>query len=234
MAALSTGRLEETLDELRQDFDAAYSLGFNPDHEPDDKPRNIKVRVTTDGLKLRFRDNYTLKTDEGSAALRTRMAMIVGQSENLLGIAVEFEPVAKREGRRRVIQTAVRIPIDSLTMVPVGGDVYQGELEFAFYLEDEKGASTPIQKRELPLELPGEAVSATTPVHITYNVGFQVRAGDHRLALSVTDTLSSTASTLTWNLSIDAEDRVVVHGSVIHYQSVILSEAAKRPSRRIP
>lgn len=201
---------QETLDELRQDFDAAYSLGFNPDHEPDDKPRNINVRVTTDGLKLRFRDNYTLRTDEGSAALRTRMALIVGQSENLLGIAVEFEPVAKREGRRRVVQTAVRIPIDSLTMVPVGGDVYQGKLEFSFYLEDAKGASTPIQKLELPLELPGEAVSATTPVHITYNVGFRVRPGDHRLALNVTDNLSSTASTLTWNLSIDAEDSVVV------------------------
>lgn len=201
---------QETLDELRQDFDAAYSLGFNPNHEPDDKPRNIKVRVAKEGMKLRFRDNYTLKTDEGSAALRTRMAMIAGQSENLLEIEVEFEPVAKREGRRRVIQTAVRIPIGSLTMVPVGGDKYQGQLEFSFYLEDEKGASTPIQKSELPLELPGEAVSSTTPVHITYDVGFKVRPGDHRLALSVTDTLSSNASTLTWNLSIDDENRVVV------------------------
>ncbi|MBD3852377.1 MAG: VWA domain-containing protein [Acidobacteria bacterium] len=201
---------EETLDDLRQDFDTAYSLGFNPEHEPDDKPRNIKVRVTTDGLKLRFRDNYTLKTDENSAALRTRMAMIAGQSENLLGIEVEFEPVAGRDGRRWVVQTAVRIPIDSLTMVPVGGDLYQGQLEFSFYLEDEKGASTPIQKSELPLELPGEAVSATTPVHITYDVGFMVRPGDHRLALNVTDALSSTASTLTWHLSIDGGGNVVV------------------------
>ncbi len=201
---------EETLDDLRQDFDTAYSLGFNPDHEPDDKPRNIKVRVAKDGLKLRFRDNYTLKTDESSAALRTRMAMIAGQSENPLGIEVEFGPVAEQAGRRRVVQTAIRIPIDSLTMVPVGGDVYQGQLEFAFYLEDEKGASTPIQKSELPLELPGEAVSATTPVHITYDVGFKVRPGDHRLALNVTDALSSTASTLTWNLSVDGEGAVRV------------------------
>jgi VWFA-related protein len=201
---------EETLGDLKQDFDTAYSLGFNPDHEPDDKPRNIKVRVTRDGLKLRYRDNYMLTTDESLAAVRTRMAMIAGQSENPLGITVEFEPVAERDGRRRVIQTAVRIPIDSLTMVPVGGDVYQGQLEFSFYLEDEKGASTPIQKSELPLELPGEAVSGTTSAHITYDVGFKVRPGNHRLALNVTDTLSSTASTLTWNLSIDAEDRVVV------------------------
>ena len=113
---------EETLDDLRQDFDTAYSLGFNPDHEPDDKPRNLKVRVTTDGLKVRYRDNYTLKTDEGSAAIRTRMAMIAGQTENPLGIAVEFDPVAERAGRRWVVQTAIQIPIDSLTMVPVGGD----------------------------------------------------------------------------------------------------------------
>ncbi len=201
---------EETLDGLRQDFDTAYSLGFNPDHEPDDKPRNLKVRVTTDGLKVRYRDNYTLKTDEGSAAIRTRMAMIAGQSENPLGIAVEFDPVAERAGRRWVVQTAIRIPIDSLTMVPVGGDIYQGQLEFAFYVEDDQGASAPIQKNELPLELPGDAVSGTTQAHITYEVGFKLRPGDHRLALNVTDALSSTASTMTWNLSIDGDGNVVV------------------------
>ena len=125
-------------------------------------------------------------------------------------IEVEFGPVAEQAGRGRVVQTAIRIPIDSLTMVPVGGDLYQGQLEFSFYLEDEKGASTPIQKSELPLELPGEAVSATTPVHITYDVGFKVRPGDHRLALNVTDALNSTASTLTWHMSIDAGGNVVV------------------------
>jgi len=201
---------EETLDDLKQDFDTAYSLGFNPDHEPDDKPRNLKVRVTTDGLKVRYRDNYTLKTDEGSAAIRTRMAMIAGQSENPLGIAVEFDPVAEPAGRRWVVQTAIRIPIDSLTMVPVGGDVYQGQLEFAFYVEDDQGASAPIQKNELPLELPGDAVSGTTQAHITYEVGFKLRPGDHRLALNVTDALSSTASTMTWNLSIDGDGNVGV------------------------
>ena len=109
-----------------------------------------------------------------------------------------------------MIQAAIHIPINLLTMVPIGGDVYQGQLEFTFYLEDENGATTPIQKSELPLELPGKAVSATTPVHITYDVGFKVRPGDHRLALAVTDMLSSTASTLTWNLSVDGEGAVTV------------------------
>jgi VWFA-related protein len=201
---------EETLADVRQDFDTSYSLGFNPNHEPDDKPRKITVRVARDGLKLRFRDNYMLTTDEGSASVRTRMAMIAGQSENPLGIEVEFDQLAEKAGKKKVIQAAIRIPVESLTMLPVGGDMYQGQLEFAFYLEDEKGASTPIQKNELPLELPGEAVSATTPVHITYDVGFKVRVGDHRLALNVTDTLSSTASTLTWNLSVGGDGAVVV------------------------
>ena len=136
--------------------------------------------------------------------------MIAGQSENPLGIEVEFEPVADKAGRRKVVQAAIRIPVQMLTMLPVGGDMYQGQLEFTFYLEDEGGATTPLQKSELPLELPGEAVSSTTPVHITYDVGFKVRAGDHRLALAVTDMLSSTASTLTWNLLVDGDGAVRV------------------------
>ena len=201
---------DETLDEVRQDFDAAYSLGFTPDHEPDDKPRDIKVRVPRDGVKVRYRDNYTLMTDEGSAAVQTKIAMILGETTNPLGISVEFEPAAKRAGRGRVVQTAVRVPIGPLTMVPVAADRFQGRLEFAFYLEDEDGASTPIQQSELPVELPGEAVSSTNPIHITYDVGFKVRLGVHRLALTVTDALGSTASTLTWNLSIAADGAVTV------------------------
>ncbi len=201
---------DETLDEVRQDFDTAYSLGFTPDHEPDDKARDIKVRVLRDGVKVRSRDNYTLTTDEGSAAIQTKIAMILGETTNPLGITVEFKPTAKRAGRRRVVQTAVRIPIGPLTMVPVGGDRFQGRLEFAFYLEDEDGASTPIQQSELPLELPGEAVSPTTPNHITYDVGFKVRPGNHRLALTVTDALGSTSSTLTWNVSIAGDGAVTV------------------------
>ncbi|MFV2071578.1 MAG: VWA domain-containing protein [Thermoanaerobaculales bacterium] len=201
---------DETLDEIRQDFDAAYSLGFAPDHEPDDKARDIKVRVLRDGVKVRYRDNYTLTTDEGSAAVRTKIAMMLGETTNPLGISAEFDPSAKRAGRRRLIQVAVRIPIGPLTMVPVGGDRFQGRLEFAFYLEDEDGASTPIQESELPLELPGEAVSSKTPIHITYDVGFKVRPGDHRLALTVTDALGSTASTLSWNVSIAGDGAVTV------------------------
>jgi VWFA-related protein len=200
----------ETLEEVHQDFDTSYSLGFTPDHEPDDKPRDIKVRVNRDSVKLRYRDNYTLTTDEGSAAVRTKIAVMLGETSNPLGISVEFLPDAEKARKKRVVHAAIRIPIGSLTMVPVGGDSYQGELEFAFFLEDEDGASTPIQQSELPLELPGEAVNSTTPNHITYDVGFRVRAGDHRLALTVTDPLGSAASTLTWFLSVGEDGRVGV------------------------
>ena len=109
-----------------------------------------------------------------------------------------------------IVDTSIRIPIAPLTMVPVGGDTYQGQLEFTFYLEDDEGASTPIQQSELPLELPGEAVSSPTPIHITYDVGFKVRPGHHRLALSVSDMLGSTSSSLTWYVTVDDLGNVIV------------------------
>ncbi len=200
---------DETLDEVGQDFDAAYSLGFTPDHAPDDRSRSITVRVLREGLKVRYRDNYRLTTDEGSAAVLTKIAMILGETDNPLDISVEFAPNAEKAGRRRVVHAAVRIPIDPLTMLPVGSDVHQGRLEFTFYLEDDEGASTPIQQSELPFELPGEAVASSTPIHITYNVGFKVRPGDHRLALTVTDALGSKSSTLTWSLAVGEDGRVM-------------------------
>ena len=95
-------------------------------------------------------------------------------------------------------------------MLPVREDTYQGQLEFTFYLEDEAGGTTPIQTSELPLEMPGEAVVAATPAHITYGIGFMVRPGNHRLALTVSDVLGSAASTLTWHLTVDTNNDVWV------------------------
>ena len=150
-------------------------------------------------------DRSTLERQVDSA-----IAMMLGEESNPLDISVQFGRTAAKAGKRRIVDTSIRIPIAPLTMVPVGGDTYQGQLEFTFYLEDEEGASTPIQQSELPLELPGEAVSSPTPIHITYDVGFKVRPGHHRLALTVADMLGSTSSSLTWYVSVDEQGAVIV------------------------
>lgn len=194
---------DETLDGLGRDLDGGYSLGFNPGHEPDDQTRSIKVRVLGNGYKVRHRENYRLATDEGKASELTKLALITAEAQNPLGISVEFAPNAERKGRKNVVAAAIRIPLGPLVLVPVGGDRVHGDLEITFLLEDENGHSTPIQKGELPLDLPAEAANATGPAHVTYDVGFMVRSGDdQRLALTVTDTLGGVSSTLTWTIGI--------------------------------
>ncbi len=194
----------ETLAGLGDDLDSGYSLGFNPGHEPDDVSRSITIRVVGDGAKVRHRDNYRLAGDEGTASELTRLALLTAEAENPLGITVEFAPNAERQGRKYVVAAAIRIPLGPLTLVPVAGGRVHGELEVTFLLEDEDGHSTPIQKGALPLDLPAEAAGAARPpAHITYDVGFLVRAGgDQRLALTVTDSLGGRSSTLTWTLGI--------------------------------
>ncbi len=180
----------ETLAGLSDGLDGGYSLGFNPGHEPDDVSRSIKVRVQGDGYKVRHRENYRLASDEGTASELTRLALITAEAKNPLGISVEFAPTAKREGRKYVVMSAIRIPLEPLTLLPAGDDRVRGDLEITFLLEDADGNSTPIQKSSLPLDLPGAAAGASGPRHITYDVGFMVRTGpDQRLAMTLTDTL---------------------------------------------
>lgn len=201
---------DETLDSLGRDLDGGYSLGFNPGHEPDDQTRSIKVKVLGDGYKVRHRNNYRLATDEGKASELTKLALITAETQNPLGISVEFAPNAERQGRKYVVAAAIRIPLAHLTLVPVGGDVH-GDLEITFLLEDEDGHSTPIQNAALPLDLPAEAADASGPAHITYDVGFVVRTGlDQRLALTVTDTLGGQSSTLSWNLGVAKDGALTV------------------------
>lgn len=200
----------DTVDTVSVDLDAAYSLGFQPDHGPDDRSRKIKVRVLKDGLKVRHREAYRLTTDEGAAAVQTRLALVLGEVSNPLGIAAEFDAEARKAGRRRIVAVAVKVPMNSITLVPMSDGLSHGKLDFVFQLEDEEGQSTPLLESELPLEIPAEALNSPTPLHITYDVGLKVRPGDHRIAMTVTDVPGTRASTLTWNVSVDSEGRVVV------------------------
>jgi len=194
---------DETLDGLGRDLDGSYSLGFNPGHEPDDQTRSIKVKVLGNGYKVRHRENYRLATDEGKASDLTRLALITAEAQNPLGSSVEFVPNAERQGRTYVVAAAIRIPLEPLTLVPVGSDRVHGDLEITFLLEDEEGHSTPIQKGALPLDLPANAADVAGPAHITYDVGFLLRAGDgQRLALTVTDTLGGQSSTVSWIIGV--------------------------------
>lgn len=215
MAAETGGQVifkptDATLDTLGQALDAGYSLGFNPGHEPDDRTRAIKVKVAGDGYKVRHRANYRLATDEGKVSELTRLALITSEAENPLGIAVEFAPTAEKRRRKYVVAAALRIPLGELTLVPTGDGRVHGDLEVTFLLEDDDGASTPIQKGALPLDVPAEAAEASGPGHIIYDVGFMVRAGEQRLALTVSDTLGGLSSTLSWDLIVAKDGEVTV------------------------
>jgi VWFA-related protein len=214
MAVATGGRTvlkptDQTMAVVGQDLETAYSLGFNPGHEPDDKTRKIAVRVEGKGLRVRHRPSYRLATDEGRAAELTRLALITSEGANPLQISAEFAPGAQKQRRRYVVEAAVRIPVTPLTLIADAGRL-RGELDVTFLLEDEDGNSTPLQNDQLPLDLPGGAASDPSGGHLTYDVGLLVRSGNHRLALTVTDVLGSTSSTLSWDLTVTADGSVSV------------------------
>jgi VWFA-related protein len=200
----------ETLATIEQDLDTAYLLGFSPDHSADDRSRRLRVRVRGEDYEVRNRVDYRLTSDEGAAAVQTRLALVLGETANPLEIRAEFGGTAEKARRKWVIPVAVKVPIASITTVPAGPGAWQGRLEFLFQLEDEGGNSTPLLESELPLELPDEAVQSTEPIHITYDVGLKVRAGEHRVALTVTDGIGGAASTLTWIVTVGDGGEVTI------------------------
>ena len=60
----NTNDVGRAVDEISADTRGAYSLGFYSDGGPDDKWRNLKVRVSRKGVKLHHRNGYAMPVQE--------------------------------------------------------------------------------------------------------------------------------------------------------------------------
>jgi VWFA-related protein len=153
-----TGNYAETY--LRQsldDFRSYYSLGYS--RKPATRPERfarIKVKVKRPGLKVLHRKGDFSKSVDERYRDRVRTALLLGHGENRHGMSIEIGGKGiPADGGFYKVPVLVHVPVDSLVLVPRGGEQV-GKFRLFVGVIGSDGQVQRIREYDYTVELPAE------------------------------------------------------------------------------
>jgi len=212
-AVFNTNKFEGGLEDIAQDMDAYYSLGYTPDHPGEDEAHTIEVEVAGDHRDVRYRKAYRHASLDGRIAERMLGTLLFGVEQNQLGIGASVEvsdapaapetaPAPEATGKKKAEEeSAGTIPVTVRVDVPLGQIVLNpkpdgpiGLVRLLLTVQDVNGEWTPTRQKRVPIRVaPGEdPTSGSREV----DVEMELAPGDYLLAVGVRDELGGTISYL--------------------------------------
>lgn len=190
---LNTYNFDRAFDELSDDFDSFYSLGYRSHHGGDGKYHKIEVSVRRPGLKVRHRTGFVDKPEVERVADRTLSSLILNLEKNPLGVNIDFGIPEKKSGQTYLVPVLVRIPFREITLLP-NGEVEQGQLRIFLAIQDEDGGISKTHDFAYPLTVPRDQVAMARDREIGYSTTLKIQSGVPKVAVGVWDELSGTES----------------------------------------
>lgn len=194
LAAIGTSNFGSAFKNISEDFTHYYSLAYEPRQTGDGRQHEIEVKVMRKGLKLRYRDGYRDKSSETRVAESATAALLYGSGANPFGIdAKAFDLVESDAGT--LLPVEVRIPIGKVTMVQ-RGDIYYGKVRVALALLDDEGNRSPVDQKEVPIEVPAADIEVARTKFFVYAAQLRVGKGRQRMVVTVRDEFAGLESTV--------------------------------------
>jgi VWFA-related protein len=190
---LNSFDFERALQDMADDFDSFYSLGYRPPEGGDGRRHTIEVRVRQPGLTVRHRTGFVAKPPEQRVADRTLSSLILGLEKNPHGLSVDFG-AAQKEGRRRYrLPLLVRIPFHAVTLLPAG-EMRQGRLRIFVAASDGEQGISDVQEIPYPVSLSAAQAEAGKGREVGYATELMIRPGLSTVAVGLWDELSGVES----------------------------------------
>ncbi len=177
-----------------------YWLGFEPAREQNDELHDIDVRlVGRRDSRVRSRRNYMDLSRSTELTMLVEGNLLFGGAPGAEALDVRFGPSRKAGFRTIFVPMEVEIPLDDLTLLPVG-DQWMNELEFRVTLIDEHGARSETPVSKIPIlgsetPPPGET--------LVYETDLLMRKRAHRYVAAVYDPLSGAILSASGELAPD-------------------------------
>ncbi len=198
-AIIQTNALGPALSRVSEDFSNYYNLSFKPRNPSDGRYHSIKVRLRDRDkrkLRLRHRSGYQSKSRRVELIEGTTAALYFGFETNPLGADVNFGTPQPVEDNRWVLPVQVRIPIDSLLLVPRNRQNL-ARMEISVGVMDETGEVSPVDVQK-PFEfgIPDDEMELAKGKYYTYELNLLVRRGRQRVGLALRDAYGNKVSYL--------------------------------------
>ena len=205
LATLSTRNFGNALRRVQKDLGTFYSLGYEaPSGSEKGKDYRVKVKVKRDGLEVRHRETFRIRSNDEEMQVRTRSALLFEEPENPLGVRVEFGPPKEDEDNRFLVPVIVKFPLSKIVLAP-GEKTHDGKVSiYVGAREVDGGGLSPVQKLPAPVSIPNDKVMTALGQVAGYRMMLHLRPGEHSVAISVRDEVAQVESTAV--VSFDAEE----------------------------
>ena len=196
-AIINSNDVKEHLEQVQKDFDSYYSLGYQPAHSGDGRYHEIEVRVKRPGARVRHRTGYRDKPLTQRMNDSTMAALVYGEESNRHGLRLQVGDAIRRdEGRHFTVPITVEIPLESVTLVPLG-EGYEARVHLYVAALDSDGGTSEVQSVRVPIRIRKEELDRARNQAWGYQMPLLMRSGQHRLAVGIHDDLAGEESFVT-------------------------------------
>lgn len=195
MAALDPVTPGPLLAQMHRDLATFYSLGYvSPDHKSG-KTHKIAVKVNRPGLTVRHRENYVAETGIDRARDRTVSALLLGETKNPLGLAVDLGGQSRTKDGQIEVEVTVKFPLSNLVLLP-SEHFHQGRVSVFIGSRDSHGRSSDVTQIAVPIRIANEQLLTAMGQSAGYQTKLLLRSEPHQVAVSIRDEIGNADSTV--------------------------------------
>lgn len=196
LASVNSANYSAMLDRLRSDIDSYYSLGYSPSQRKTGKDRKVKVETRDKAYRLRYRSSYRDRTAQERLGEQTLSALLIGQQDNPLNVALEFEGESRPKKDQMQVTLLVKFPMAGLVLLPQE-NFHEGKVTLFVGARDQEGRVSDLTQIAIPIRVPNSDVLTAMGQTVAYRTNLMLRPQAHTVAVGMRDELGNVGSTVT-------------------------------------
>ncbi|MEM9558484.1 MAG: VWA domain-containing protein [Acidobacteriota bacterium] len=206
LAVVGTNNIGDGLRRFADALDNYYSLGYTPAHGRDGRYYSIEVKVVgRDDLKVRHRQGYRFKSLETEFSDRTMAALLHGIESNSHGAFLEFGRPTPADDKKLLVPVLVRVPSESLTLLPRGDDLMATLRVFVAAIDEEQRLA-PAQSLLWTIRFPAARAAEAEGIAFTYELKMIMRPGVQTVAVGLAEDATGLASYVKRSIRLAGSD----------------------------
>jgi VWFA-related protein len=193
--------IEPLLDEMLNGFGTYYSLGFAPG---DRSSGRVEVRLRQPGLRLRYLEQFTVRTAAQELEDATLATLLTAAEDNRLGVAVELGEAERQPDGTFLVPLLIKVPMSRLSLLPRRA-LHIGRLSFVIVAQAADGGLSRPATGNVPIEIANSELLSAVGRLAGYRLQLRLAAGEQIVAIGVRDEVARQDATVRLVLTLDRD-----------------------------
>jgi VWFA-related protein len=192
LATVGTNNFRGAMERIERDLTSYYSLGYRSITQRIDAQRSIEVRTKDRQFRVRSKRSFVEKSIETEMSDKVVANVLFEVSENDLGVILRTNRPRQIDRDIYEVPLDILIPIDSLTLLPLGTAENRGSFSVWIVVQDERGDLSEVQNQNHVVLLTNEQLASLRGRHYVYDLRLRMRGGFNKISVGVVDEGSRT------------------------------------------